>query len=131
MYAVLEIMCDKNWQLRMQNGEHVEEYEIFMAERQLLVVAKVAEENAAQRCVQRFRIISRFSFRQTKQVENFKDVCARKIVQIVIHVVLKCKSTVSPRSSDPFYIVTYYIKWVTTSWTDSNTIYTSIGNVCH
>ena len=27
--------------------------------------------------------------------------------------------TVCPGSSDPFYIVTYYIKWVTTSWTDS------------
>ena len=26
--------------------------------------------------------------------------------------------TVYPRSSYPFYIVTYYIKWVTTSWTD-------------
>ena len=24
-----------------------------------------------------------------------------------------------PRISDPFYIVTYYIKWVTTSWTHS------------
>ena len=28
--------------------------------------------------------------------------------------------TVCPRSSDPFYIVTYYVKWVTTSWTYSN-----------
>ena len=27
--------------------------------------------------------------------------------------------TVCPGSSDPFYIVTYYIKWVTTSWTHS------------
>ena len=27
--------------------------------------------------------------------------------------------TVCPRSSDPFYIVTNYIKWVTTSWTHS------------
>ena len=26
-------------------------------------------------------------------------------------------SSVCPGSSDPFYIVTYYIKWVTTSWT--------------
>ena len=26
-------------------------------------------------------------------------------------------NTVCPRSSDPFYIVIYYIKWVTTSWT--------------
>ena len=25
--------------------------------------------------------------------------------------------TVCPRSSDPFYVVTYYINWVTTSWT--------------
>ena len=24
--------------------------------------------------------------------------------------------TVCPRSSDPFYIATYYIEWVTTSW---------------
>ena len=28
--------------------------------------------------------------------------------------------TVCPGSSDPFYVVTYYIKWVTTSWTYSN-----------
>ena len=27
--------------------------------------------------------------------------------------------TVCPRSSGPFYVVTYYIEWVTTSWTDS------------
>ena len=25
--------------------------------------------------------------------------------------------TICPGSSDPFYIVSYYIKWVTTSWT--------------
>ena len=35
--------------------------------------------------------------------------------------------TVCPRSSDPFYIVTYYIKWVTTSWTDSNIIIHNIS----
>ena len=28
-------------------------------------------------------------------------------------------NTVCPGSSDPFYVVTYYIKWVTTSWTYS------------
>ena len=28
--------------------------------------------------------------------------------------------TVSPRSSDQFYIVTYYTKLVTASWTDGN-----------
>ena len=30
-------------------------------------------------------------------------------------------TTVCPRSSDPFHIVTCYIKWVTTSWTHSIT----------
>ena len=30
-------------------------------------------------------------------------------------------STVCPRNRDPFYIVTYYIKWITTSWTDGIT----------
>ena len=29
-----------------------------------------------------------------------------------------------PRSSDPFYVVTYSIKWVTTTWT-----YSTIGIV--
>ena len=28
-------------------------------------------------------------------------------------------TTVCPRSSDQFYIVTYYLKWVNTSWTHS------------
>ena len=31
----------------------------------------------------------------------------------------RCPHTVCPRSSDPFYIVIYFIKRVTTSWTDS------------
>ena len=28
------------------------------------------------------------------------------------------RTTICPRRSDPFYIVSYYIKWVTNSWTD-------------
>ena len=31
--------------------------------------------------------------------------------------------TVCPRSSDPFYVVTYYIELVTTSWTYSNSVH--------
>ena len=31
--------------------------------------------------------------------------------------------TVYPRSCDPFYIVTWYIKWTTTSWTHSSRPY--------
>ena len=32
---------------------------------------------------------------------------------------MKILHTICPGSSDPFYIVTYYIKWVITSWTHS------------
>ena len=41
--------------------------------------------------------------------------------------------TVCPGSSDPFYTVSYYIKWATTSWTHSSTIlYSSLlYKICH
>ena len=32
-------------------------------------------------------------------------------------IVLIFGDTVCPRSSDPYYIVSYYSKWITTSWT--------------
>ena len=35
----------------------------------------------------------------------------------VLEVLLEFRNTVCPRSSQPFYIVSYYTKWVTTSWT--------------
>ena len=34
-----------------------------------------------------------------------------------------------PRSSDPFYVVTYYIKWVTSSWTYSTLFFISLVQV--
>ena len=34
------------------------------------------------------------------------------------HLSRKIRLTVCPRSSYPFYIITYNIKWVTSSWTD-------------
>jgi len=40
----------------------------------------------------------------------------------VSYLFLQCLDTVCPRSSDPFYVVTYCIKWVTTSWTYSMTL---------
>ena len=36
--------------------------------------------------------------------------------------------TICLGSSDPFYIVTYYIKWVTTSWTYSRMVYNNNKN---
>ena len=35
-----------------------------------------------------------------------------------MHCVGLIEYIVCPGSSDPFYIVAFYIKWVTTSWTD-------------
>ena len=39
--------------------------------------------------------------------------------------------TVCPTSSDPFYIVSYYIRWVTTSWTYStSTCMSNLDDKC-
>ena len=35
------------------------------------------------------------------------------------------QGTVCPRISDSFYKVTYYIKWVTSSWTDGISLFLS------
>ena len=43
------------------------------------------------------------------------------ICQSLVAEVSSC--TACQRSSTPLYIVTYYIKWVTTSWTDGMIIY--------
>ena len=39
---------------------------------------------------------------------------------LIRHILNVHKYTVCPKSSDPLYIVTYCIKWVTTSWTHSS-----------
>ena len=37
---------------------------------------------------------------------------------------------VCPKSNDPFYVVTYFMKWVTTSWTDVRIkCYTWLNNI--
>ena len=42
-------------------------------------------------------------------IDNIYNLCTRTL-----------ESTICPRSLDLIYIVTYYIKWVITSWTYSN-----------
>ena len=39
--------------------------------------------------------------------------------------------TICPRSSDPFYIVRYYIQWVTTSWTQSILLDGNANHLAH
>ena len=43
--------------------------------------------------------------------------CFRSPNQVLGSCFIYLPSTVCPRSSDSFYVVTYYMKWVTTSWT--------------
>ena len=47
----------------------------------------------------------------------------KRYIQYILHII----HTACPRNSDQFYIVTYYIKWVTTSWTDSTRLARSYG----
>ena len=53
-----------------------------------------------------------------KLSKPLRTVSPRRLVKL-----LSITTTVCPRSSDPFYIVGYYITWVTTSWTYSTTLY--------
>ena len=58
--------------------------------------------------------------RINKGIQNQAELSLkRKAENGVSQIVRKVRDTVCPRSSDPFYIVGYYIKWVTTSWTYS------------
>ena len=50
-------------------------------------------------------------------INNIEETSTNKFT-FMITVNLKNKSSVCQRSSDQFYIVTSYIKWVTISWTD-------------
>ena len=56
-------------------------------------------------------------------IESQTHVCAASISKKAFVIVSlsrrKYRYTVCPRSRDPFYIVIYYIKWFTTSWTHS------------
>ena len=52
----------------------------------------------------------RFIPRNHTHVAASREVSLDRILHILYNVY--------PRSSDPYYIVKYYIKWVTTSWTD-------------
>ena len=50
-------------------------------------------------------------------------------VHINQHENVVCKlliAVICPRISDPFNIVTYYIKWVTTSWTESTVRFSAL-----
>ena len=40
----------------------------------------------------------------------------------MLRVFFSHKYTICPRSSDSFYIISYYIKWVTASWTYSSSV---------
>ena len=48
-----------------------------------------------------------------------KSICTEHPIHCIDSIVRHIIITICPRSSDPFNIVTYFIKWVTTSWTDS------------
>ena len=46
-----------------------------------------------------------------------------------ISISMHCVRTICPRSSDPFYIVSYSVNWVTTSWTYSTILIAIISDI--
>ena len=61
------------------------------------------------------RLMLSIALNQLKFV--IESIRAHYIMSFLLIYVPWC--TICPRSSDPFYIVTYYLKWVTSSWTYS------------
>ena len=53
------------------------------------------------------------------EIELSPSCCTMSIIQCRNTVFNLKTTTVCPGSSDPFYIVSYYVKWATTSWTYS------------
>ena len=43
-----------------------------------------------------------------------------KMTDLCMYDLLISVPTECPRSSDPFYTVTFYVNWATTSWTDGS-----------
>ena len=70
-HLVEMFVLNEDRQVRMKDCQHVEEDKVLVTERQLFVVAKVAQENAAQVGVHRFRRSLHF---RVKDVENLKYV---------------------------------------------------------
>ena len=58
-------------------------------------------------------ILARLGFRATR-VPSYSP---GSIAEYALVQIMSLTFTVCPRSSDPFYVVPYYMKWVTTSWT--------------
>ena len=52
--------------------------------------------------------------KSNRSVDKFKWYLEHSFVAVY------CVGAVCPKSSDPLYIVIYYIEWVTTSWTHSS-----------
>ena len=58
-----------------------------------------------------------FAFKDLNKMFSPCDIGHKKLV------IFKHSITVCPGGSNPFYIVPYYIKWVTTSWTHSTLLH--------
>ena len=61
------------------------------------------------------RFVNRWGYQSKISTKYTLKINSSKCLEIA----LPDLHTVCPRSLDPIYIATYYIKWVKTSWTDS------------
>ena len=85
--------------------------------------------------IQAYNSIKAFKYAATWLYSSWKIACFSKFWSRLLCTMFKISKiynvhpiplliyTVCPRSNCPFYIVRYYIKWVTTSWTHSTSKY--------
>ena len=77
--------------------------------------------HACDRCDKKFASIDKLKTHMSTHTQGLKtcEICHAEVRIYVLFKLRDQQATVCQRSSDPFYIVTYYIKWVTTSLTHS------------
>ena len=81
---------------------------------QLLIVVSLFEERPIFRLWFRALVLQTKMFIRKEMFTTLKKFEHSLVVDICEKFIVVC-----PRSCNPFYIVSYYIKWVTTSWTYS------------
>ena len=94
-----------------------------MVSQNTLRSARVLENRYSKKINSNFKLLSILS-----NVIQIADFTAH--MYVYISELPSYANTICPGSSDTIYIVIYYVKWVTTSWTYSTTLYIDLYRIC-
>ena len=97
---------------KLLNKEHVSAKIQYCAFHRLPQICTASQQQIQYRFAVIFGPVGRYNLPKLALV---RTVCLEEALSNFC-----IKNTLCPRSSDPFHVVTYYINWVTISWTNSS-----------